>query len=340
MNFKTMLRESVKIPLWRWGWRNLGARRGYRLLRARSLLSLRGETLDAMRFAQSVSNAGFVALDAGYVAVATNQSQSFGHERFRGRGFVPDAGCDAKSLYRIDIDDGFCVREVRELRAFVDGACLSTDAGLGDARLFRFRGETWLICSVAGNTRESWPHVGRLNGDRVDLRRPHIDRPPPQKNWMPFVVDDRLYIEYSVDPHEVLELDVDGMQAQPYARTDVCGASPHALHGGAPAVRLDQDRFLGLANSQQLFWYQARYYGCAFYTFSARPPFGLLAITPPVRIGGLAARIHYTVGMHLDTLSGRLVVSYGLDDFEGILAELDLDRLLELLEPIGTGVLD
>lgn len=96
-----------------------------------------------------------------------------------------------------------------------------------------------------------------------------------EKNWSPFEWEGELFVVYSIAPHLVLHLR--GSKAYPFTETptNFPWAGGH-LRGGAAPVRVG-DRFYH--------WFHGRRdsdwcYNTGLYTFEARPPFRVLALTP------------------------------------------------------------
>ena len=140
--------------------------------------------------------------------------------------------------------------------------------------------------------------LGTLGKDAIFLRSAVAKFSAPQKNWMPFEYDKCLFLEYSIQPHVILSFDPDSAECtEAYCTALEWGAFPNYLHGGAPPLRLNDDYFLGVGNSQHLYWFQDRYYAAVFYLFEAKPPFRVVKATPPLRVQSRVERIQYICGL-------------------------------------------
>ena len=118
-----------------------------------------------------------------------------------------------------------------------------------------------------------------------------------QKNWTPFTYNETLYFIYSINPHQILHLfenasSVPTTHPHPYIRTLSIAelvATSHVsdlhwsygeLRGGTPASLID-GVYLSFFHSRRVGPSSGRYtYFMGAYTFAAKPPFQILAISP------------------------------------------------------------
>lgn len=106
----------------------------------------------------------------------------------------------------LKLDDG----EVRQ-------KCPEAVHGLEDGRLFEWRGQLWVLYS--GLRREGSRYfntmlicrveAGRLTDPRVLPSPKHLER---EKNWMPWVMGEALYLVYSTQPVEVYRVSSTGLE--------------------------------------------------------------------------------------------------------------------------------
>ncbi|CAK0869333.1 unnamed protein product [Prorocentrum cordatum] len=192
-----------------------------------------------------------------------------------------------------------------------------------------------------------------------------------QKNWVPLVLGESLYLIFTIEPLVVVLVDRATGECTEIseARTPAMhgfyasaglhdqGHSTMGVHGGSPLIPLpesDAGEFLGIGriargNTQ---------YALFFFTvardvsgpegtvsFSAPSGFRLARVSPIVCLAsttahhrGLCETIQFAGGMILaDPLAGEgnLAISYGANDCEGKVAVLPLARVLGLLRPAG-----
>jgi GT2 family glycosyltransferase len=104
---------------------------------------------------------------------------------------------DLRPQSRIRLRD----QEVRE-------SCVEACNGLEDGRLFMWEGRQWALFSGLQRSRRGYANsmiLTEVDGDRlrnpIVLPSPH--HLPREKNWMPWVMDNELYLVYSTQPMEV-----------------------------------------------------------------------------------------------------------------------------------------
>jgi predicted GH43/DUF377 family glycosyl hydrolase len=146
-----------------------------------------------------------------------------------------------------------------------------------------------------------------------------------QKNWMPFVVDGRVYLTASVRPHEIYELTD---FADNYCRLVVSTPwqSPWFNHyfkrGNTNPVQLEDGNWLGTFHTVMKVD-KMHYYDNGCYVFSGQPPFNVLrcanrtylraedAVAPHFRKAGQIT-VNFPVGMVRQ--GNCLLISYGDND--------------------------
>jgi SAM-dependent methyltransferase len=163
-----------------------------------------------------------------------------------------------------------------------------------------------------------------------DLKVERIYQPEygaaPEKNWLFFECDSRLYAVYAVSPHTVIEIDGNEVK-QVYKSSDFSNLWSYGkLHGGANPV-LTGDRFYALAHSSIS---NCVYHNC-IYTFEARPPFKQIDITPPIMVGSLQCGILFGSGLRYDEQSDKWMLYYGVGDNASQRGELANNSLQPLL---------
>jgi hypothetical protein len=116
--------------------------------------------------------------------------------------------------------------------------------------------------------------------------------PIKEKNWMPFVYQDRLFMTHSVHPHRVFEVNSSGVAvAQHLSRNDALFEpfSREDVHGGPPVVLVPakhsstkQDYYLGVFHFFQTFGEgsgKVKVYHHYAYKTEAAPPFRVCAVS-------------------------------------------------------------
>eukprot|EP00929_Paragymnodinium_shiwhaense_P021372 TRINITY_DN13956_c0_g1_i1.p1 TRINITY_DN13956_c0_g1~~TRINITY_DN13956_c0_g1_i1.p1 ORF type:complete len:523 (+),score=108.32 TRINITY_DN13956_c0_g1_i1:72-1640(+) len=253
--------------------------------------------------------------------------------------------------------------------------------GADDGRLLLLKGEPWLLFAVVapkGHTEYCFHHMMLcplevpetadgvvkckrslpLQFDEADAiseshrkagRLPNVH----QKNWVPFVADDNLYLVFTIEPFVVLKVDLETGRCTQQSKSKTSafkvfqaaskgdGHSTMGVHGGSPFLQLPvavskEQEFLAIGriargNTQ---------YSLLFYTIAADDDgFKIRRVSPIFCFGssspshqGLCETIQFAGGLMLDAF-GNLVVTYGTNDCEAKIAFLPLERVQKMLLP-------
>lgn len=168
-----------------------------------------------------------------------------------------------------------------------------------------------------------------------------------EKNWVPFDFDGKLYLAYSIFPHNIFS---------PILGTGACETIASTfgsikwewgvLRGGTPALPLDEKEYLAFFHSSILMptvhsgGKKIQHYFMGAYTFSRKHPFSITRISPKPIVGknfyrGLAYKtwkplcVVFPCGYVMDD---RYVwVVYGRQDHEIWVVKLDKQKLLNTL---------
>lgn len=146
-----------------------------------------------------------------------------------------------------------------------------------------------------------------------------------QKNWMPFVADNRVYLTASIRPHLVYELTEIGRFATPVSESswDSPWFTDQLMRGNTNHVQLDDGTFLGTFHTVIRAETGMHYYDNGCYVFDAKPPFRVLRASPRTYLPAEAAvephfrkagiiKVCFPVGMVRE--GQRLLISYGDND--------------------------
>jgi predicted GH43/DUF377 family glycosyl hydrolase len=172
-----------------------------------------------------------------------------------------------------------------------------------------------------------------------------------EKNWVPFDYKGNLLLAYSLSPHTILCPIFGTEECITLSETD----RPFSwfwgeLRGGTPALRLEDGDYLAFFHSsipmatihsdeQTIF-----HYFTGAYTFSGYPPFALTSISQePIIAPGFyngasyapywkSVKVIFTCGYLFEGAS--IFLTYGRDDHEIWIAELNTQSLLESLNKI------
>lgn len=166
-----------------------------------------------------------------------------------------------------------------------------------------------------------------------------------QKNWVPFVWNQKLLFSYTVNPHEVIYPNLHNGICYPCYETHVPIDWEYGiLRGSTPPVLVDGEYLAffhsGIYTCSYASWgWHLFHYFTGAYTFSAKPPFEITRYTPEPIIGedfytqsNREKRVIFPGGFV--ATDSKIYMAYGKDDCEIWIATLDKEQLKKGLVPI------
>ena len=129
-----------------------------------------------------------------------------------------------------------------------DNEVMKMDTGPQDARVFIFKGHVWAVFNMLCKDGFRRMHLYNITGlgNAIPLRIDGKDRSRTEKNWTPFVFNNKLFFIYYFQPLVILQLEVET------GRCSVVFSSEEPrrgeLRGGSPALQSaggDPTRFVG-----------------------------------------------------------------------------------------------
>lgn len=166
-----------------------------------------------------------------------------------------------------------------------------------------------------------------------------------EKNWVPFIYQDKLFLGYTIVPHEILDINLNNGKCSPvYSSGSPTLWKWGELRGGTQAL-FDEENYISFFHSsiETTSRYSSdkarKHYYMGAYIFSSKPPFEIKYITPHPLISSLFyapsqshLRCVFPCGIVID--GNNIYISYGKDDSEVWIAHIDKKMLLQLMIPI------
>lgn len=230
-----------------------------------------------------------------------------------------------------------------------------------DARLFRYKGSLWVLYNDnVESLGASFEQRRDMYIAKVDYKKGRFTLGPPlkiihqskwanvlwQKNWVPFEWEGNLLMSYSLNPHEVLLVDMNtGVCKSLFETNPPLKWHFGALRGGTPAEVVDGEYF-GIFHSSKYMssvYSQGKmmhHYFMGGYTFSKDPPFQFTKISKnPLIHPDLYAPTAY--GKRVVFPGGfvvrgdKVLMALGKDDHQVWIVTMDKAKLLETLSPLN-----
>lgn len=106
----------------------------------------------------------------------------------------------------------------------------------------------------------------------VELKYKHMRN--SEGNWLPFVWNEKMYVSYSICPHQVLKIHVETGQCDKVYETSLAGCD-RSLRGGSSGVQVkDSTMWLGMAHTRR-----GMTYSHYFFMRKSAPPFSIVNIS-------------------------------------------------------------
>lgn len=202
--------------------------------------------------------------------------------------------------------------------------------GYEDVRLIATPAGLWGIATVADRNPEGRLEMAllRIDGDRVTEARvlPGPDPQRHERNWMPFLRDERLHLVYSLGPTKVYECDPESA-ALTLVSERPAPAWAAGLRGGSQGVEVPGGTLFCV--HEVLFAPKGRHYVHRFALLDS--DLRLSALSP--RFTFADERLEFCAGLapHGDDL----VISFGVADSHAGLATISQHDILALMTPVA-----
>ena len=193
------------------------------------------------------------------------------------------------------------------------------DNGIEDPRIFQFKNEYWGMANCLGYKDQKYKCVNtmclfKLNNPKKTFRLLYHPENPKliQKNWSPFVYNDKLYCEYTIEPHVIYEINpetgtISGIiNSNNNYKFEINGGR---LSGGTPPILISHFReqlYLSIGHVRIL-----NSYYHFFYIFQIHPPFNIIGSSEIFKLDN-KERIQFVSGLSID--GDELYISYGIND--------------------------
>jgi tetratricopeptide (TPR) repeat protein len=211
--------------------------------------------------------------------------------------------------------------------------------GLEDCRLFHFKGESWFTCTTSdtnptGQRQISLCKLAKETRGEVSIEAliPLMGPDPYrcEKNWLPFVRENQLYVIYSYDPFIIYQVDTNTGACIP--ANDYTPANDLSrFRGSAGPIAFDQGYLLMVHEVVQL----PDYSRCYLHRFVYLDKnFVIKEVSKPFTF--LHLGIEFCCSMTLDHTGQQLIMSVGIEDREAYLCFVDLSQIRSLLNPLPT----
>ncbi len=207
--------------------------------------------------------------------------------------------------------------------------------GLEDCRLINLDHNRWFLATTydthAGTIGQSLCKLASQSSDKlidVETLLP-IQGPHPtgvEKNWLPFVKDNELYILYGYDPFIIYKLNKNNGACETVVQYNP-SYDFSRFRGSAAPIEFD-DGYLVLIH--EVVFESGRYYLHRFLYLDKN--FNVKKVSKPFTF--MHKGIEYSCGMTLDHSGKTCIIPIGYEDQKAYLLFVDLNTIRALLEPL------
>jgi len=217
-----------------------------------------------------------------------------------------------------------------------------------DARIFKFNNDYFLIYNdlmpIAHFCRTI--HLAKLNDQTLEIEyKTILDQhiKTVEKNWSPFIYQNKLFFTYKLIPHKTMELKDPSINNLKhyifpnnpcYSRFFWKWGKPR---GGTPAKLLDGE-YLAFFHSCFGKKKKKKLYVMGAYTFQACPPYKITKVSkfPLIFANNKKTRIYFPTGFVIKNENGKdlIYLSYGENDQISKIAIIDKEKLFENMQSV------
>jgi len=207
---------------------------------------------------------------------------------------------------------------------------------LEDYRIFNWHDELWFLSTTHDTNIQGTPKkvLGKIKNlkseDSIELENlVTIDHPCTkwgEKNWLPFIMDNKLHAIYSFDPLTVFHIETDGTYTTSIKNEHEFDMTE--FRGSAAPIPF-QEGYLALVHEHVSSNDKFNYFHRFVYLDA-----NLTIKKVSDRFTFMGQDVEFVCGMALDDLTQKLVIGLGVWDKEAYLCFIDTDYVSSLLQPL------
>jgi tetratricopeptide (TPR) repeat protein len=204
--------------------------------------------------------------------------------------------------------------------------------GYEDCRLFFLQNSWWCTATVRDNNPQGICQLAllqfELDGGISKVHMLESPRNCHEKNWVPLVHNNELFLVYMLDPTTILKCDTQTGHLEEVVRSAPTAQLEH-LRGGSQAIGIN-DGWLYIAHEVVQSERTSRSYRHRFVFLDGQ--FRASAVSDPFFF--LRPGIEYCAGLALNKTDKKLLVSFGADDRAAHMCAIGLESVLTRLHAI------
>jgi tetratricopeptide (TPR) repeat protein len=201
--------------------------------------------------------------------------------------------------------------------------------GLEDLRLFEYGGSDWFTCTTTDTNPTGAPQVSlcKLSNGSVEHLIPLLGPDPTrcEKNWLPFVHNDKLQLVYSYDPFVLMTPELDTGESKASIAQESHLDLSH-FRGSAAPIPFDHGHLILIHEAVDFPDYTKRYLHRFLFL---GPQFQIEKISTPFVF--VHQGIEHCYGMTLDHSGTKLILTLSVEEREAYLCTLPTESVRAML---------
>ncbi len=235
--------------------------------------------------------------------------------------------------YLVELDKNFRLQSQKELvdKTTQNPTWWCRFEGHEDCRLFTYNNEPHYICTTANTHPDNIAQsLAKISPDCTINTLIPLHGPDPkrcEKNWLPIVQDDNLFVLYSYDPFTMLKVYPDSGKTE----TALSYTPNHdfsRFRGSCAPIPFD-DGYLLLVH--EVVWNNERFYLHRFLQLDK--DFNITKVTLPFTFNHCG--VEYSCGMTLDHSGNNLILPISLEDSSAYISIINLNTIRSMLEQLS-----
>lgn len=190
--------------------------------------------------------------------------------------------------------------------------------GCEDPRSFFWNDRKFVIVSVVGaqpypcNNKQYLYNVNTKEYHRI--LSPFSDNIKLEKNWLPFIYNNELYIEYLINPRKIFKYNDTYVSPQTF-----CKSMSSFLHGSVNSVLYKDEHYIGMGHTHPN-------YEHVFYIFENKPPFKITRYSNEIKLhNNFSKQYEFVTGMSI--LDDDIYISYSVNDCINYITKISINYL-------------
>lgn len=176
--------------------------------------------------------------------------------------------------------------------------------GCEDPRSFSWNNNRFLLLSVVGIN--PYPCNNKQYLYNVDTKEYNkivspFENNTIEKNWLPFIYDRHLYIEYLINPRKIFKYNDSCIIEESF-----CKSMSSFLHGSVSSVLYNNNYYIGMGHTHPN-------YEHIFYIYENKPPFKIIRFSDEIKLhNNYSKQYEFITGMSI--LDDNIYISYSVND--------------------------